>query len=207
MFDAVRVMISGLMELQTISRTLRLCDGGFLNWPGRGMFTSIDTEFGTIGSVDPTAEQVGDEAAGGRLTINVPTTAAAVSLASASMQGKFIRFWLAEVNVDTGLLIGTPQKMFEGQIDTVSISLSQNARSVVVEYVDAAERLFAIREGNVLTSRFHQTAWSGELGFDYCTGVGMQVPWGVAGQGRGVIDGGGGGGGRGGDGLFRLNQN
>lgn len=188
MFEGVRVMISGLMELETMDRTIRLCDGGLVNWPERGMFTSIDEEFGTIGSVDPSAEQIGDEAAGGRLTINVPTISAAVDLAVAEMQGKALRFWLAEVDVETGLLIGDPQKMFEGQVNTVAISLGRNERTVVIEYVDAAERLFSVREGNVLTSRFHQTAWPGELGFDYCTGVGLQVPWGVAGPGRGVRD-------------------
>ncbi len=195
MFEGVRVMISGLMELETMTRTLRLCDGGMLNWPARGQFVSIDSEFGTIGSVDPAAEQIGDEASGGRLTINVPTVQGAIDLAQAEMQGKSLRFWLAEVNADTGLMIGEPRKMFEGKTDTVAISLSQNERSVVNEYVDAAERLFSIREGNVLTSRFHQTANPGELGFDYCTGVGIQVPWGVVGPGRGttVVEGGGGG--------------
>ncbi len=206
MFEGVRVMIAGLMELETMARTLRLCDGGMLDWPARGMFVSIDSEFGTIGSVDPAAEQIGDEASGGRLTINVPTVQGAIDLAQAEMQGKALRFWLAEVNADTGLLIGTPRKMFEGQVNTVAISLSQNERSVVVEYVDAAERLFAIREGNVLTSRFHQTAWSGELGFDHCTGVGIQVPWGVVGPGRGTVVVGGGGG-VGGDGGFGNSVN
>ncbi len=187
MFEGITIMIAGLMELETIGRTVRLCDGGLLDWPGRGMFVSIDEEFGTIGSVDAPAESIGDESAGGRLTIDVPTTEAAIDLAQAEMQGKALRFWLAEVDASTGLMIGTPEKMFEGQVDTVSISLGLNERSVVIEYVDAAERLFAIREGNVLTSRFHQTAWPGELGFDHCTGVGLQVPWGVSGPSRGGI--------------------
>ncbi|MES2902832.1 MAG: hypothetical protein V4696_01480 [Pseudomonadota bacterium] len=187
MFEGVRVMISGLMELETLTGTLRLCDGGFLDWPGRGKFVSFDPDFGTIGSLDAPAEQIGDESAGGRLTINVPSVEGAIDLAQAEMQGKPLRFWLAEVDADTGLMIGTPEKMFEGQVDTVSISLGQNDRTVVIEYVDAAERLFAIREGNVLTSRFHQTAWPGELGFDHCTGVGLQVPWGVSGPPRGTI--------------------
>lgn len=187
MFEGVRVMIAGLVELETMDATLRLCDGGMLNWPGRGMFVSFDEIYGTIGSVEPAAEQIGDESAGGRFTINVPTAEAAVSLAVAEMQGKPIRFWLAEVDHTTGQLVGTPEKMFEGQVDTVAISLTQNERSVVVEYVDAAERLFSIREGNVLTSRFHQTAWPGELGFDHCTGVGIQVPWGVTGPSRGTV--------------------
>lgn len=200
MFDAPVVMLSGLMELETMNRTVRLCDGGLVNWPGVGLFTAIDSEFGTIGSLDAGAEQIGDEASGGRLTINVPTNAAAVALASAQMQGKALRFWLAEINVQTGALIGTPQKMFEGDVDTVAISLGQNDRTVVIEYVDAAERLFSIREGNVLTSRFHKTAWPGELGFDYCTGVASQVPWGVNGPGRGVVNSGGGGDGGGGAG-------
>ena len=198
MFKGVRVMIAGLMELETMTRTLRLCDGGMVNWPGRGLFVAIDEEFGTIGSVDPAAEQIGDEAAGGRLTINVPTTEAAIALAVAEMQAKPLRFWLAEIDASTGAIVGTPTKMFEGQVDTIAITLGQNERTVTIEYVDAAERLFSIREGNVLTSRFHQTAWPGELGFDHCTGVGIQVPWGVTGAPRGTVVAGGGSGGLGG---------
>lgn len=204
MFEGVRVMIAGLMELETLDGTLRLCDGGMVDWPAHGLFVSLDETYGTIGSVDASADAIGDEAAGGRLTINVPTIEAAEALAQAEMQGKVIRFWMAEINADTGVLIGTPQKMFEGQVDTVTISLGVNERTVVVEYVDAAERLFSIREGNVLTTRFHETAWPGEKGFDHCTGVGIQVPWGVTGPSRGSTSVGGAGGGGGMVDYFRA---
>lgn len=184
-FTGTSIMISGLMELVTTTGTIRLCDGGILNWASVGQFTSVDPTYGTLGSVEASAEMVGDEAAGGQIVINVPSTAGAVALAAPQMQGKAIRFWLAEVDVQTGLLIGSPTKLFEGVIDTVGLSLDKNTRTVTAGYVDAAERLWAIREGNVLTSRFHQTAWPGEKGFDFCTGAAVQVPWGVSGGPRG----------------------
>ncbi len=184
MFEGTRIGISGLMELELVAGTLRLCDGGLLNWPAEGMFTSFDTTYGTLGGVDASGDGIGDSAAGGRLTLNVPSIAAAVDLAQPEMQGKALRFWLAEVDLSTGLLVGTPEKMFEGMVDTVSMSLGKNQRDGWIDYMDAGERLFSVREGHALTTRFHQTAWPGELGFDFCTGVGIAVPWGVPDPGR-----------------------
>lgn len=191
MFDNDRILLVGLIELELTARTLRICDGGMIDWPARGQFVSVDPEYGTVGSVEPAAEAIGDEQAGGRMTINVPVTEAAVALAQPEMQGRALRFWIGEADVATGTLIGTPQKMFEGMVDTLSLQLGRGTRTVAVDYVDAGERLFSIREGNVLSSRFHQTAWPGELGFDHCTGIGLAVPWGVAGPPRGSVSGGG----------------
>jgi len=190
MFDnATRIMISGLMELEALDKTIRLCDGGMVNWVGRGLFVSQDPEYGTLGSVDASGEMIGDEQASGQLVINVPSVQAAVDLAVSEMQGRPLRFWLAEIDINTGAIVGTPEKLFDGVVDTSSISLERNHRTVTTDYVDSAERLFSIREGNVLSTRFHQTAWPGELGFDHCTGVGVQVPWGVSGPARGTING------------------
>lgn len=204
-FTADAITIAGLMEIELVSGVLRLCDGGVLDWPGRGTFLGIDPTFGTIGGFETPTEAIGDAGAVGQVTISVPTPEAAVELAVPEMQGKALRFWLAEVDADSGLLLGTPTKLFEGLVDTVEITLSQNDRNVTIEFVDAGERLFAVREGNVLTTRFHQTAWPGELGFDHCTGAGIQVPWGVSGaRGTGVFGSGGGGAERGINNNLRL---
>jgi hypothetical protein len=180
------LLLAGLVEMQLPARTVRLCDGGFVNWSGVGNFTSSDSAFGTIESVESISEGLGDEAPGARLTLLPTSTADAAELFQSNAQGRPIRFWLAEVNRSTGALFGTPELMFWGMIDSMSVRLGQQSRRVEVEFVAASERLFFVREGNVLSPRFHQDAWPGENGFNHCTGNGVQVPWGVTGA-RGVF--------------------
>ena len=191
------VLLAGLIELQLVSRTIRLCDGGFVNWPARGMFTSSDVDFGTIESLESISEGLGDEAPGARLTLLPTSTAEAGALFQSNAQGRPILMWLAEVDRSTGLLVGTPQLMFTGMIDSMKIAVGKAQRKVDIEFVAAAERLFLVREGNVLSPRFHQDAWPGEKGFNHCTANAVSVPWGVTGPPRGVVYVGGGGGGGG----------
>ena len=192
MFEGARILLVSLLEIVHPVATIRLCDGGLFNWPARGAFSAIDPIYGTLGSVDPASESVGDEAPGGQFTLLPPSVAAAISLAQANAQGSPVRMWMAEANPETSALIGTPEQLFDGMIDTVTIRLSRGAAEVAIEYVSVAEKLFQIKEGNVLSDRFHQLAWSGETGFAQCTGSVTAVPWGVTGPPRGSIGGGGG---------------
>jgi hypothetical protein len=180
------LLLAGLIELQLPSRTVRLCDGGFVVWGGN-TYLSSDSDFGTIESVEAISEGLGDEAPGARLTLLPTSTADAAALFQSSAQGKPIKFWLAEINRATGAVVGNPELLFWGIIDFMGIHLAKSARKVEVEFIAASERLFLVREGNVLSPRFHQNAWPGELGFDHCTGNGIQVPWGTNGPSRGSI--------------------
>lgn len=196
--NAPVLLLAGLVEMQLASRTVRLCDGGFVQW-GANLFSSSDSAFGTIESLEAISEGLGDEAPGARMTLLPTSTATAADLFQSSAQGRPIKFWLAEVDRSTGLLVGTPELMFWGMIDFMAIKLGRQSRTVEVEFVAASERLFFIREGNVLTPRFHQDAWPGEKGFNHCTGNGVQVPWGVSGPARGSTQYGGFG-----EGIFSL---
>lgn len=189
-FDNTITMMVGLLEIDHPAAMIRLCDGGFFNWPARGVFVSRDEEWGTLGSVEPAGESVGDEAPGGRMSLLVPDPDAAIALARADAQGAPISMWLAEADPNTGLLVGSPEPMFNGFVDTITVQLSRGGAEVVIEYVSVAERLFLVREGNVLSDAFHQLAWPGELGFSQCTGSVTAVPWGVNGPPRGSISGG-----------------
>lgn len=185
--DSEVLLLAGLVEMELPTRTVRVCDGGFVDWPGRGVFPSEDEDFGTIESVEAVAEAVGDEAPGGRVTFLPPSIAVASAIFQPTAQGKPIRFWLAEVNRSTGLMVGTPEMMFDGLIDMITVRVSRSTRAVDVEFVSEAERLFMIREGNVLSPRFHQEGWPGERGFDHATGAQTAVPWGAPDPGRGTV--------------------
>jgi hypothetical protein len=184
------VLLVGLCEMVLPDRTVLLTDGGFLDWPAKGLFTAKDDEFGAIESLEYSGEAVSDEAPGGRLTLLPPGIVVAGDLFRSDVQGSAMRFWLAVADRDTGLLVGDPELLFDGLIDTISLRLGREGRFVDVEFMANAERLFFVREGNVLSSRFHELAWPGEKGFDHTTGSSVQTPWGVADQGRGSVFGG-----------------
>lgn len=184
--------LAGLIEIVLPSRTVRLCDGGFIDWSGN-LFTSQDDVFGTIESVSSVNENIGDEAPMGQLTLLPPDIVAAADLFQPDAQGSAMRFWMAEVNPATGLLLGTPELQFSGFLDTLTLRAAKGSRKVEISFIAEAERLFWTKEGNVLTPRFHSTVWPGELGLDFATGVQLAVPWGIAGPGRGTLSMGGGG--------------
>jgi hypothetical protein len=181
------ILLAGLMEIVFPSRTVRLCDGGYLTFEGNS-YTSSDAVLGTIGSVDGVTDAIGDEAASGRLTFLPPEGADLSTVRAADAQASTITFWLAEVSAATGAIIGTPESLFYGMIDTVKTVSERGSRRVEIEFVDAAERLFMVREGNVLSPRFHKTMWPGELGFDHATGSPEQVAWGTSSATRGVTN-------------------
>jgi len=187
------LLLAGLVEMQLASRTVRLCDGGFVNWAGVGAFTTNDVAFGTIESVESISEGLTDEAPGARMTLLPRSTADATDLFQSNAQGRPIKFWMAEVDRQTGAVVGTPELLFWGMVDFMTLRVGPSSRAVDVEFVAASERLFLVKEGNVLSTRFHQEAWPGEKGFDHCTGSGIQVPWGVNGPARGTTNGGNGG--------------
>lgn len=187
------IWLAGLCEITLPSRTVRLCDGAFVVW-GADTFTSEDVDFGTIESVDQVAEAISDEAPSGKLTMLPPSFAAAEDLFQPEAQGSPMRFWLAEIDQATGTVVGTPENLFSGFLNTLNLKVGKTRRAVEIEFMSEAERLFWTKEGNVLSSRFHKSVWAGELGLDFATGTQLAVPWGIAGPGRGSLFVGGGGG-------------
>lgn len=185
------ITLSGLCEIVLPARTIRLCDGGFINWPAVGQFSPSDSEFGTVESIEAITEAVSDEAPSGKMTMLPPSIVAASTLFQANAQGSAMRFWLAEVSQATGLVVGTPELIFSGLLDTLTVHIGRDRRVVDIEFMSEAERLFWTKEGNVLSQRFHKTAYPSELGFTHATGVPSLVAWGVPGPGRGTTSGGG----------------
>ena len=179
------ITLAGLCEIVLPARTVRLCDGGFIVW-GANTYSSEDSEFGVIEAIDAVSEGVGDEAPSGKLTMLPPGSVDSADLFQPDAQGSAMRFWLAEISPATGLVVGTPDLLFSGFLDTLTLRVGRGKRVLEIEFISEAERLFATKEGNVLSSRFHQLAWPGELGFDHATGVPALVPWGVPGPGRGT---------------------
>jgi hypothetical protein len=196
-FEGDKIMLSGLVEIVLPTKTIRICDGAFL-YVGADKFASFDDEFGSIESLELPEENVGDEAPSGSMVFLPVDTAAAADLSQPGFQGSPIRFWQAQVDEATGTVIGTPELLADCELDTTVLKIGPRSRRLEIGFIQAAERLFSINEGNVLSPRFHKSIWPGELGFDNATGIGTAVAWGVAGGPRGSSMSGAGGGGAGG---------
>lgn len=198
-FDAPKLMIVGLAEIELPSRTLRFCDGGFVYKDGN-KFTSADEEFGSIERVDTIEDRTGDEAPGGRLTFLPVSTAAAADLSDPAFQDSPLRFWVARVDEATGELAGTPDLVFDGELDTTTLRVGLRTRALDMEFSCVADRLFNANEGNVLSDAFHKSVWPGEEGLANA-GMAVTVPWGAESPPRAAAAVGSGGGAVGGGGL------
>lgn len=172
-----RVGLIGLVRIELPARTVRLCDGGFILW-GAEVFKSADAVFGTVASLEALGEGVGDEVPALELAFLPPAASTPADLSQPGFQRSRVLFAIAEYDVDTGLMVGTPDVMFDGQIDRTQLTVGRQ-RELAVTVVSTAERLFDLNIGNSLSSTFHKSVWPGELGHDNATGLGVQTAWGV----------------------------
>lgn len=187
------VTLSGLVKVELAGGdTLRLSDGGIVTW-GAETFESKDALFGSIGGLDPLTEGVGDEVPALRMTFLPVSTAAAADLTQPGWQTSRVRFWIAEVTQSTGAVSGTPELLFDGQLDTADLVIGKGKREVIFDIVSTAERLFELNIGNTLSPRHHKTMFSGETGEDFAIALTRTVAWGVEAPtgGRGGSSGGG----------------
>lgn len=183
-----RIALTGLLKIELPTHTIRFCDGGFFPFEGE-TYRSEDPVFGTIGSVQPLSEGVGDSVPALNLTLLPPSTTAPAMLSQPGYQTSRVRFWIAEYDTETGQ-ITSAEVMFDGQIDQTNLTVGRGERSLTMSVVSLAERLFEGNTGNTLNSTWHKSVWPGEKGHDNATGLSIPVAWGTEGPRRG---GGGGG--------------
>jgi hypothetical protein len=171
--------LTGLMKMELRDgRVIRLCDGDFF-YIGTELYSSKDETFGVIGSMETFSEGVGDEVPGFKLTFLPASTAAASEISAPGMQGSRTRFYIAEYDVATRVIIGEPDQQFDGQIDKTTLRIGRGKRELDIEFVSTAERLFSMNEGNSLNPRFHKLVNPGEKGEDNATGLGVGRAWGT----------------------------
>lgn len=188
-----RIGLVGLLEIALPSHTIRVCEGGFVRW-GANLFESADPVFGVVGSVGELSEGVGEEVPVFELSFLPPGTTPPAQLSQPGYQSSVAQFWIGEIDIDAGTLVGTPELQFVGEVDQTEIEFARDRRTVSMTIVSAAARLLERNIGNGLTASWHKSVWPGETGHDQGTGLGRQVAWGVEAP-RGSFVGGGGGGG------------
>ncbi len=187
-----RVALTGLLTIELPEATLRFTDGGFIEYDGE-TYRAKDDTFGTIQSVQPLSEGVGDSVPALSITLLPPDTSAVADLTKPGHQTSQVQFVLAEYDVDAGT-INSADVLFTGQIDQSVLTVGKGKRELSMSVVSLAERLFEGNTGNSLNPTFHKSVWPGETGHDNATGLAVPVAWGVERpSGGGSTYGGGGG--------------
>lgn len=181
----------GLVKLEFPDGDVRLCDGAFFTFNAE-LYKEADATFGSIGSVEALSEGVGDEVPALQMTLLPPGSSEPADLQQVGMQRSRVRFWIGEYIVATGAISGTPDLMFDGQLDQSSLEVDATERRLAVSVVSTAERLFERNSGNSLNPVFHKAIWPGELGHDNATGLGIPVAWGTTSPSAGGVSAGGG---------------
>lgn len=176
--SAPAIALIGLCRIALPDAVIRLTDGGFIVW-GDETFASKDSVFGTIASIESTAEGVDAEVPALDMTFIPASSAAPAELSQPGYQRSRVQLWLAEYDVDTGLIVGTPDVLFDGQIDQTILSGGREAKELAMTIVSLAERLFERNIGNGLAAGFWKAVWPGDTGHDNATGLGKPIAWGV----------------------------
>ena len=181
-FTGSVITLAALMQIELPMRTIRMTDGGFVYWDGH-KYDCFDEDFGTIAGAEAFEEKTGDEAPGGKLIFYPPSSAAAASLSQPEYQGSRLRFWLAEIDPQTGTVTGTPELTADLALDTVTLKAGKGTRAAEMEFESAAKRLFMVLRGQALNDRFHQSCYPGEKGMANATGMPRSTPWGAKDEG------------------------
>ena len=182
----------GLLRIDFPDRTVRLCDGGFITFDS-GLFTARDSVLGSIASIDSMSEGASGEIPALDISFNPPGPVAFTALTAGALQRSQVRLWLAEYNVDTNAIVGTPDLLFLGQLDQPSIRYSRSEYAISISCVSQAEWFFELDTGNGLSDTEHQERYPGELCHANGTGLQVSTAWGIAGPPSSVGGSGGGG--------------
>ncbi len=181
---ANRATIFGAIRMALPGRTVRLLVGsGFVDFLVDGVlerFTGEDEVVGTFTAIDTLTDGFGDEAPQLSLTFTPRDGVVAAQLASVAMQGAPVLLWLGAIDQETGRVIGQPLLLFNGLLDTATLSLTSTSRKVEYEVTSIFEDFFLSDDGARLSDSFHQYLWPGELGCAFVTYVAQQIYWGTS---------------------------
>lgn len=188
------VGLTGLLKIELPDHTVTLSDGGVTEWGG-DTYTAQDSVLGSLASIATIAEGIGQEIPALDLEFAPPGVTAVTALSNGAIQQSEVRLWVAEFNIDTGAVVGTPELRFIGFVDQPQVSFAFRQFTVRITAVPHLEAMFFRDTGNGLSPTFHKALYAGELGHDNATGLTIPRAWGVQAPPRGSGGGGGGSGG------------
>jgi len=174
-----------LIKIELPDHTIRVVDGAGEVIFGGETYTGEDSVYGVLDQVESMAEQVGTEAPTVRFTFLPASISALAAITAPANQGSVVTVWFGAVDPVSGLIIGEPELLFLGDLDTADVDVSSASTVITFDVVSGWERLFEASEGQRLNNSFHRwTVWGGastEKGFEFVTQIQREEPWGYDG--------------------------
>ncbi|EGF93750.1 hypothetical protein ABI_21920 [Asticcacaulis biprosthecium C19] len=169
-------------------KTVHLLDGaGTLSFGGE-VWSGFDPDFGALGALEAIGDQADrDEAPEFLLTVRPADAALLVGLATAAAQGCAASLYIGAFDPQSGAVVGTPEVVFQGEVDDVDMVLDGASSAVTFTLVSHFVRFQAEDEAITLSDSFHQSVWPGEKGLEFMTEVEQQMPWGAEGPRPAVV--------------------
>ena len=176
--------ITGLLKIELPDGDVLLSDGGVTVFGG-DTYTTQDATLGSLASISTIAEGIGQEIPAVDFEFAPTSNVAVTALSSGAIQQSTVKLWVAEYDVDTGEVSGTPELRFIGFVDQPRTGFAFNQFTVGITAVPQLEAMFYKDTGNGLSSTFHKALYAGELGHDNASGLSIPVAWGVTAPPRG----------------------
>lgn len=167
-----------LLKAELPDHTTRILDGAAEVTFGAESYTGEDSVYGTLDGIETMTEQVGTEAPLIRLTFLPATLTALADLTNPANQGSPVTIWFAALSPSTGLLIGEPEMLFFGELDTADADVNSSSTVISMNAASAWERLFDANEGQRLNNAFIQSIYPGALGAAFVISIQRDLPWG-----------------------------
>lgn len=172
------VTIFGSLSITVGGDTVRLLDGSYEMMIDGHVYSGESTTYGTWAALDKFQDGTGDSAPSIVVSMLPADEAAVAALSGPSMQGEIVKVSVGAVDSATGLVIGDPFLLFDGEVDVTRYIFGQRTSEVEFECVGGMERMFFNDEGIRLVSSFHVQTWPGELGLNHVTGIEDTIYWG-----------------------------
>lgn len=173
-----RVTIFGALMLEVGSDTMRVLDGSFELEIDSELYSGEDETYGSWEALEAFEDGTGDEAPGLTIGILPKDDDAMVALTDPEMQGKAVMIMLAAKDDATGLLIGEPYVLLDGEVDVPTHRAGPHTLVAELDCVGGQEELFFEDEGIVLAPSFHKQVWPTETGLNAVTGITDTIYWG-----------------------------
>lgn len=167
-FSAVRIELP--------DGVVRLTDGGFVTFGGE-TYIARDPLYGVLAGIEPISDGVDAQATRLSITVQPSSADAMAALASPLAQDSPVLWYEGTINPVSGQCIGTPDLVFQGELDFGRLSVGPDSWALILECGTEEARQLEPNDQQRLNHAFQTFVWgSGDLGLSY-VGQSLDVYW------------------------------